>query len=448
MSTLAPSYCRRHPLAAALTAASLAAVLPLSVHAAGESDRIRELEIKLERSMQMIEMLSAKVQKLETGAGKGEGQTTTASASGKQEERMDSLERQVAQIGAGSQHKSDDGIPLHGFADVGYALSNRGNTQGSGPKGFGVGSFDLYLNPRLGDRIKTLIELIFEVDDGGHTEAELERAQMGYTFSDAATLWAGRFHTPYGYWNTGFHHGAQIQTAILRPRFLDFEEKGGILPAHTVGAWLTGNLRTGEGKVNYDLYVGNGPRIAANSLNPNMASDDNHQAMLGFNAGYSFGGAATGLRLGLHGFKMDVNDDLGNKTDVLMSGLYGIFLNDSWEVMSEYYHFNDRTLKSATPRSGDTQASSAWFAQVGRNFGVWTPFARYEKTSLNENDPYFFNQVNGVSYSRQAIGLRYDLSATSALKAELHRTRMNGTNYNGPIGDGYSEARLQWAVRF
>lgn len=447
MKTLVSRTRRKHPLVAALMAAGLVMALPLATHAAGEADRIREMEIKLERSMQLIEALSAKVQKLEAEAGKGDGKTVATT--GRQDERMDTLERQLAQIGSGgSPHKANDGIPLHGFADVGYTLSNRSNIQGYSRKGFGVGSFDLYLNPQFGDRVKTLIELIFEVDEKGGTEAELERAQMGYTFSDAATLWAGRFHTPYGYWNTGFHHGAQIQTSILRPRFLDFEESGGILPAHTVGAWLTGNIRTGEGKVNYDLYAGNGSRIAANKLNPNMAGDDNHHTMLGFNAGYNFSGAAEGLKLGLHGFKMDVSDELGSKADVLMTGLYGIYLNDDWEVLTEYYHFNNRTLKSAMPKNGDTHASNAWFAQVGRNFGVWTPFARYEKTSLNPSDPYFFSQINGIPYSRQAVGLRYDLSATSALKAEFNRTRINGANFNGLVNDGYSEARLQWAVRF
>ena len=146
----------------------------------------------------------------------------------------------------------------------------------------------------------------------------------------------------------------------------------------------------------------------------------------------------------LHGFKMDVNDDLGSKTDVRMTGFYGTYITDGWELLSEYYHFNNRGI---TP-GGSNKRSNAWFAQVGRNFDRWTPYARYEKTSLNESDPYFFNQTSGISYSRTALGLRYDLNATSALKAELNRTRMKGTNFNGLIDDRYSEARLQWAVWF
>lgn len=436
---------RGKPLVAALMAAGLVMALPLSVQAAGETDRIKDLELKLERSMQLINELSAKVQKLEGSKDQGK---VAAGTDGKQVERIDTLERQISQISSSSGQSKADGVPLHGFADVGYALSNRGNVQGSGPKGFGVGSFDLYLNPQIGDRVKTLVELIFEVDETGALLTDLERVQMGYTFSDAATAWVGRFHSPYGFYNTGFHHGAQIQTAILRPRFLDFEDKGGILPAHTVGVWVNGNMRLGTGKVSYDLYGGNGPRITGNVLNLNPAADDNHQAMLGFNTGYSFSGAADGLKLGVHGFKMDVNDEAGGKTDVQMTGLYGTYITDDWEVLSEYYHFNNRTVQGPMLGNGNKRNSNAWFVQAGRNFGMWTPYARYEKVSLDENDPYFFNQNSGISYSRQAVGVRYDLSATSALKAEIHRTRMNGTNFSGFIDDRYSEARLQWAVRF
>ena len=445
MKIVTPPLRRGRLLVAALISAGLIAALPLSAHAAGEADRIQDLERKLERSMQLIEALSSKVQKLESSKDESKAVSTDS----KQAERLETLERQVTQIGAGSGQSKADGVPVHGFADVGYNLSNRGNVQGFGPKGFGVGSFSLYLNPQFGDRVKTLVELIFEVEQDGNVLTDLERVQMGYTFSDAATAWAGRFHTPYGYWNTAYHHGGQIQTSILRPMFLDFEDKGGILPAHTTGAWLTGNVRTGAGKVDYDLYAGNGPRIQGNTLNLNAGSDDNHQAMLGFNLGYNFSGAAEGLKLGVHGFKQATNVydadgvKIDGKTDVRMTGFYGTYLTDDWELMSEYYHFSNRT-----PGIEDNRSSKAWFAQLGRNFGKWTPYARYEKTALNENDPYFFNQISGISYNRTALGLRYDLNATSALKAELNRTRMNGTNFNDSIDDGYSEARLQWAVRF
>jgi len=84
MKTLTPRSRRGHPLVAALMAAGLLTSLPLAAVAGGEADRISELEIKLERSMQMIE-------KLEAETHKGDGKA--ALAPGKPDERMDNLER-------------------------------------------------------------------------------------------------------------------------------------------------------------------------------------------------------------------------------------------------------------------------------------------------------------------------------------------------------------------
>ncbi|MGC2049694.1 MAG: hypothetical protein WA635_13925, partial [Gallionella sp.] len=204
-----------------------------------------------------------------------------------------------------------EGVPLHGFLDVGYAINSKDSTNPALPglpNGFNVGSLDIYLTPQFEGKVKTLIELIFENTPEGSLATDLERAQIGYTFSDAATMWAGRFHSPYGYWNTAYHHGAQMQTAILRPRFLDFVDKGGILPAHMIGLWANGKIRAGGGRFTYDAYAGNGPGIAVEPgvggvLDPQTAGDSNHQAMVGFNLGYEFGGWADGLRLALYGLR-------------------------------------------------------------------------------------------------------------------------------------------------
>ncbi|MFI4941382.1 MAG: hypothetical protein ACHP7O_13720, partial [Burkholderiales bacterium] len=52
-----------------------------------------------------------------------------------------------------------------------------------------------------------------------------------------------------------------MQTTILRPLFLEFEDGGGILPAHMVGVWGTGKFKMDRGRLTYDAFVGNGPKI-------------------------------------------------------------------------------------------------------------------------------------------------------------------------------------------
>lgn len=356
-----------------------------------------------------------------------------------------------------AQAAEADGVPLHGFADAGFAAHSKNSAE---PKGFNVGSLDFYLTPQFDANVKGLIEIIFETTSTGEVATDLERLQMGYTFSDNATLWGGRFHTPYGYWNTGFHHGAQIQTAIMRPRFLDFEDKGGILPAHMVGLWATGKVRAGDGKFTYDVFAGNGPKIAMGgdtvaqapgTLSINTAGDNNHQAMVGFNLGYEFSGMADGLRLAVHMLRGDVDDDSDatmpgstalNKTEVSMAGGSVVYQENDWEVLGEYYRFNNKD-KSGTTGS---HSSSADYLQVGRAFNVLTPFLRVEKTVLSQQDNYFSMQESGQSYARQVLGLKYDLSQKSSMKFELLNSKFAGES--GRTASSYRSLLVQYAIRF
>ena len=211
---------------------------------------------KLEQSLKQIEQMRKEITDLR-GANPPPAAAAPSNASAvdstaretikQQAAKIEDLERQVGQVSDANAFRGlKAGIPLHGFADVGATFSRQSNIYQNGPKGFNVGAFSLYLTPELSARVKSLVELSFEVSSQGDVSTDLERLQLGYTFSDALTMWAGRYHTPYGYWNTAYHHGQQIQTTLTRPRFLEFEDRGGILPAHTVGLWFTGGRSGGR----------------------------------------------------------------------------------------------------------------------------------------------------------------------------------------------------------
>lgn len=436
----------------ALGTALLLMAAPAAAAGPDADSRIKELERKLERSIQMIESLQQEVQTLK-GAKTAEAPTVASSA--EQAAKIDTLAMQVAQLGSGLNSRSggDEGVSLHGFADVGLRRSGENNLNyGKGNKGFNLGNFDLYLTPQFGGNVRSLIELNFEVDSSGTVGTDLERLQIGYTFNDSLTTWLGRFHTPYGYWNTAFHHGAQIQTSVLKPRFLDFEDSGGILPAHTTGAWATGTFDVSSSKLGYDVYLGNAQHIdAGGTLNMKMAGSSTFRAMGGFNAWYSPKNLSA-LRLGVHGLRGDIESDTAPNpiTRLNMYGGYGVFIDDNWEVMAEYYHFNDRDISGAT----GSHQSNAWYAQLGYNIGRFTPYGRVENANLNQADNYFNQQTNGRSYRRGVIGVRYDVTPKTALKLELNHTTkkdlhdiVNGTGISVP-NDSYNEAFLQYAVRF
>jgi hypothetical protein len=370
--------------------------------------------------------------------------------------RITDLEKEVSQMVA--NRTMPDGLRVHGFLDIGYASNNYEDVAVK-LHGFNVGLLDLYLTPEFSDNVKSLVELVFEVDAHGAVVVDFERAQVGYTFNDKVTLWGGRFHTPYGYWNTAFHNGAQIQTSVLRPRFLAFGDRGGVLPAHMVGLWATGKTGAGEGKITYDVFAGNGSKFinvtgtgsGTGTVDTNVAGDNNHNVMVGLNVGYEFSEALEGLRLAAHGFKGTIdaysgdattNGTLVDSTDLNMLGGSVVYLVNDWEVMSEYYHFDDQDKIGAT----GSHTSWASYIQVGKTFNKITPFVRLEKAALNQEDHYFGDQETGRAYSRQSIGMSYSLNPKANLKLELLHSKFEADAVRG--SGGYNSVLAQYAIRF
>lgn len=349
--------------------------------------------------------------------------------------------------------QSERGIAVHGFADVGAGWSSSGDP--SQLHGFNGGLLDLYLTPQFGPRVKGLFEIALEYGDDGALAVDMERLQLGYLVSDAVTVWAGRFHTPFGLWNTDFHHGANLQTAISRPRFIDFEDRGGIIPAHSVGVWASGKTAVGADKVSYDVFFSNGPRIANRTLNFNAFTDNDPGKMLGGNVGYLPSGGLRGLTLGVHAFGSTVRvyntaSTVISSTKLRMFGAYAGYDENDWEIISEAYRFANSDVTS-----GAKHNSSAWFTQVGRTFGAVTPFVRYEKTSLDGTDNFFRSQAAGRSYQRASLGARYALDGVSSLKIELGHTKESATTLIDEAGAAvpfnarsYRRAAFQFSVAF
>jgi len=213
------------------------------------------------------------------------------------------------------------------------------------------------------------------------------------------------------------------------------------MPVHTTGLWLTGTDRLASGRLTYDLYVGNAQAIVDGNLDPRTAGNDQGDTIYGANVGYRFEDAYDGLKLGISGFSVEISDDqaLPNRTRVNMLNAYLVFDTDRWENLLEYYRFDNDDLSSA----GASHRSSAGYVQLGYRLPFGTTYARYEQTDLDQDDPYFAQQLSGMSYDREAVGLRYDIDEKAALKVELSETRVTDR-----IEQQWNELLLQYAIRF
>lgn len=413
-------------------------VAPLGAASAADEDRVAELERRVDDGAKLIEELTRRIHELEARLSPGASGAEVASHEDPTQ-RLETVEQEVRQIVEANASRSETtGLAIHGFADVGAGTRNPMDPD---QEGFTVGSLDFYLTPNLGERTRALLELNFEVDTFGELATDLERAQIGFEIGEGSTIWVGRFHTPYGYYNTAFHHGQQISTSLRRPRFLQFEDQGGILPAHTVGTWWTGDRRLDTGKLTYDLYVGNAQRITDGTLDLGAAGVERSNAIVGGNIGFLPGGRLEGLKVGVSYFTASVEDDAiaSNRTRVNNYGVYALYFSDRWENMIELYFFDDQDQSGAT----GTHRSDAGFAQFAYRMDRLMPYLRYERAELEQTDSFFSAQASGGSYDRTALGLRFDLDLASAVKLEVART-----NNTDRMREEFSEALMQYAIRF
>ena len=420
--------------------------------------RVEELEHRLDQSLKLIDALSARVQQLEAAAKATPSAATTAvpaAAAGTApalaavEQKVDTVEQRVAAIETAdaSRHSEDTGLAIHGFADVD---TGNYNPYYANLKGTSIGSLDFYLAPRLGGQVVSLTELIFETGPTGEVGTDLERMQIGYEFSDAATVWVGRFHTPYGYVNTALHHGVWLADALRRPKFLNFEDHAGVLPGHAVGAWLTGATRGPDGKFLYDFYVGNGQEVEDGYVDMQSAGNNHGAQMVGTRLAYQWNqGPVDGLVVGVDGFSDRISSATTlHETRLSMAGAYAAYDTDRWEHIVEAYAFRDTNLNGGP---AGTHRSDAWFIQLAYRAPWGLPYVRYERASLDQQDLYFAELRFGASYYRSAVGVRFDVNARSSLKFELastHTTDYRAGDVAYGLPEEYNEILGQYAIRF
>ena len=381
--------------------------------------------------------------------------------------------------GGGNLLERTTGVPVHGFANMGYAVDSSSDNHRRYARGFYLNNFDLYFSPDLGSRVRFLSEVVFEPDAADQSPGfDAERLQAGYVVSKNLTAWIGRFHTPIGYYVLAYHHGMQLQTAVEKPRFLDFEDHYGVLPVHSNGLWLNGNATLGDERLALMAWISNSDRITTDgngfsSLDFNMVHNENHKLGVGARVNWISGGI-DGLQAGvmvLHqtvdsmggggttysssggtndvdsGSASSVNPNTGGtfSSNFLMAGMHLVYEGHGIEFINEIYGFHNSDYLDP---SGQTYNSAAGFSQLAYWInGVSAPYVRYERGSFNVNDPYFAGQYNGLPYSKWAVGYRYNLDENAAVKVEYSKVAFNASSATN-TGQGYDDIHLDYSIRF
>src|SRR5262245_59779507 len=308
-------------------------------------------------------------------------------------------------------------LTFRGFADVDFRApwGTPAEPGSEDNNAFVLGQLDFYVTSRLTDSISVLGESVFELDEQQEIVVDVERIQITYRWSDLLRLAVGRGHTGLGYWNEAYHHGLLLQPTVERPEALKFEDDGGLLPVHFVGAELAGRAAKGAWELGYVAYVANGRGPRAEVVQG--AADANSNKAVGGKLSLSHQGASTFTFGGMASHDRIPADPLAgaeaSEMDETLFGAHLVLAGRRGELMSEYFHI--RHVRRTDQQRFEHDAG---YALGVLHTGRFSPYAGIDWTRLEAGDPFYGPGFS--SLTRVLAGIRWELASFNALKLEYH----------------------------
>jgi len=315
--------------------------------------------------------------------------------------------------------RNDLRFGINFFGDTSFAVS-----PDSPHSAFTLGALGIRLLGELSPSLSALAEFALETVESEGPISDVEQVAIRWR-RGPSTFEVGRVHTDLGFWNTAYHHGLWLQPLIERPHAVRFEDDGGIVPVHWVGANYTLQTTAGPGKLTLVLGVGNGR--GSNLDDVRVLDDTNDAKSTLLKLKYKAGGTEVGVSA--------IYDVIAPEASTVRPALPNRRIH---ELVGNGYvvHRGDRALAIAEAYvfqhvAGDQSWTTlAAFAVVGYAVTPWlTPYAAIDTVGGANDDPFFtpdpmmaaqLDLIEGIA------GVRFETSTWSALKLELRLTRPDG----------------------
>ena len=318
-------------------------------------------------------------------------------------------------------------LQFRGFADADFsATDEKGRTSG-----FNLGQLDLHLASPLSKKISYFAEMTFNAHPNDYT-LEIERSIIRYDYNDYFKVSFGRYHTPIGYWNTAFHHGAWLETTIDRPEMV--RVGGTFIPIHFVGLLVEGNIPSGGAGLAYSAGVGNGRGEIISR--PGDAGDVNNNRAWVANV-FARPAKLYGLQVGASVYRDKISCQnmpvvpavpgclVTNGKDYRewIASAHVVWTKGAPEFLAEFANVHHSQIGTNLVTNND-----AFYVQLGYRLPWFEktvkPYYRFEYMHTPLGEQVFTN----LDLVESIVGVRYDISSYAAFKGEYRNTqRQPGT---------------------
>ncbi len=379
--------------------------------------------------LQRIDQLEARLAKLEAKQA-GSAAPTPAAASNPPTSLPQGTNPQAEpesdqQMGAGIEPERMDVsktlLRIRGFGDINF----HGDNQKGDNTAFTLGQLNLFVTSDISDKFKFLGEIVFEGGPDniyGRTRGpnnvfgvDVERMVLQYSRNDYFNLAVGRYHTAIGYYNTAYHHSTWFQTATGRPFLFQFEDRGGILPIHSVGVSASGEIPSGWMGLHYVAEVGNG-RASRSPFDDepvqNVVDDQNRKA---FNlALFARPESVRGLQTGFSIYRDVLAPNGQSRVGETILAAHAVYIRSNFEWLNE-----GMVIRHAPEGLAHVFNTPGFYTQISRRWGAYRPYFRYQYVNASDHEPIFpdVGRRQGPS-----LGIRFDASESVALKLQYDYT--------------------------
>ena len=312
-------------------------------------------------------------------------------------------------------------IDLNVYGDTDASIKTDGTKAGT-QDGFAAAKLDFFTTTTIA-RWTFLGETMFEAGIDNSFEVDVERVEVGYLYREWLRVFAGRFHTALGYYNDAFHHGTFFMVPVGRPTAVEFEDGGGLIPAHNVGIHADGRFEVGDDHIRYDLEIANGR--AGDPLVVQSNHDTNRPKAVNVRLRYEPSGVLDGLIVGGNAYYDSIpTNTMASSSEAAFPFHFGplheLILGAHAAYFEHDVHFiaEAMMLQHTELDTGAVHRTYAAFAELGHAFDKVTPYARYEYTRFPaEGDPYFLKTA-ADGYQAASIGVKHSTTDNVALKLQ------------------------------